>query len=185
VTMQAKQVSDASGNAVAAGKLGTFTVDTLPPTAKLTAAAVTKAGTKPYTFTVTYADNIAVKLSSISQYNLRVTGPNAFDQPVSLVKVSPNKDAAKCVATYTLAAPAGGWTAADNGTYTVVMQAGQVTDTSLHALAAGPLGTFTINIPASKASSPLAGLAAVAGAPGLAWSSTAIDQVFGQLEDFR
>ena len=154
VAMQAKQVSDTSGNYVPAGSLGTFTVnissqpDTTPPTATLSAPGVTAAGATTYTFTVTYADNVAVSVASLAGSGPLVTGPNGFgfSQTATYVSVDTSSDGTPRTATYTITPPGGAWDIADNGTYTVAMQANQVSDTSGNFVPAGPLGTFTVNV---------------------------------------
>jgi len=45
-----------------------------------------------------------------------------------------------------VAAPGGTWDAGDNGTYTISMAAGQVSDAHGNFVPAGTLGTFTVSI---------------------------------------
>jgi hypothetical protein len=151
VSMQRNQVADTSGNAVAARKLGTFTVDTDSPKASLSSPDVTKTGVKSYTFTVTYSDNLAVKIATLDSLDIRVTGPNGYDQAATLVILNPRKNGTSRKATYRITPPGAAWTAADNGTYAVVIQANQVTDTSGNALPAGELGRFQVSVPGAAA----------------------------------
>jgi len=147
VSMQAKQVTDTSGNPVAKGTLGTFTVDTAPPKASLSAAKVAKGGAASYTFTVTYKDNLAVNVATLDDSDLRVTGPNGYKQSAVLVSVNQKTSGSPRTATYRITPPGGSWDPADNGTYTVSMQTGQVTDAVGNPVAAGPLGTFSVAVP--------------------------------------
>ena len=55
-------------------------------------------------------------------------------------------DAAQFVATYQITPPGGAWTAADNGTYTINLSSGVVTDLAGNALADGEVGTFSVQI---------------------------------------
>jgi len=146
VSMQAKQVTDTSGNPVATGRLGTFTVDTAPPKASLSAAKVAKGGAASYTFTVTYKDNLAVNVASLDDSDLQVTGPNGYKQSAVLVSVNHKTSGSPRTATYRITPPGGSWDPADNGTYTVSMQTGQVTDAGGNPVAAGPLGTFSVAV---------------------------------------
>ena len=147
--MQADQVSDTHGNFVAAGPLGTFSVniwDVTPPVATLAAADVTSTGTS-YEFTVTYADpDDGVSVTSMGNKDIVVTGPNGFSQPAHFVTVDNSTNGTPRTATYQITPPDVRWTPADNGTYTVVMQADQVSDTHGNFVVAGPLGTFSVNI---------------------------------------
>jgi PA14 domain/Pectate lyase superfamily protein len=151
VALQTSQVSDTSGNFVAARTLGTFLAtlpnpDTTAPTATVTAANVTTAGGVTYDFTVTYSDNVAVNATTLDGSDVRVTGPNSFNQLASLVSVNAGGNGTSRTATYRVAAPGGVWDTADNGTYTLALQAGQVSDTSGNFVASGPLGSFVVNL---------------------------------------
>ena len=49
------------------------------------------------------------------------------------------------VVTYQITPPGGAWTSADNGTYTVTLGGGPVTDLAGNAVASGTLGTFSVS----------------------------------------
>ena len=150
VTLQAGQVTDTSGNSVAAGSLGTFAVsipDTIAPTASLSLANVLSNGGTTYAFTVTYSDNVAINVASLGSTDVQVTGPNGFSQLATFVSANSGSNGAIRTATYSISAPGGSWDIADNGTYSVSIRAGEVTDTSGNAVAAGG-STFTVNIAA-------------------------------------
>lgn len=153
LSVVASEVADTSGNFVAAAALGTFHVvigDTEPPTATLKAAKVTKAGSGQYTFKVTYTDTDAVLASSIGARDIRVGAAHGFKQVAKLVSKTPTSDAGTIVATYAVTPPGGKWDIADNRVYTISLLAGQVSDISGNAMAAGKLGTFTVSIVARK-----------------------------------
>jgi large repetitive protein len=147
--VQAGQVTDTGGGSVPAGVIGTFSVNvaaaSTPPTAALTVAAPT-AGATTQTFTVRYTDNVAVKVSTLDNSDVLVTGPNGFSQLATFVSVDVASDGTPRTATYRINAPGGNWDATDNGTYSVALQAGQVTDTSGTPAAAATLGTFAANV---------------------------------------
>jgi hypothetical protein len=118
-------------------------------TATLTAAAVTLPGTaRTYTFTITYADPTPIRVTSLGNQDVVVTGPNGFRAPASLRSTAPTTDAASVVATYTITPPNQRWALANNGTYTVTVKPRSVFDTANGfnnpALTAG---TFAVTIP--------------------------------------
>ncbi|WP_019502689.1 PA14 domain-containing protein [Pseudanabaena sp. PCC 6802] len=124
----------------------TSLVDSTLPTATATAANVTTAGSATYDFTVTYSDNVAVNASTIDGSDVRITGPNNFDRLASLVSINPSGNGTPRTATYRITAPGDAWDNTDNGTYTLALQANQVSDTSGNFVAANTLGTFLVNL---------------------------------------
>ncbi len=116
---------------------GSFTAT--PPT-------ITTASTTPEVVSITYTDMTTPVLeSSIAAGNITVTGPATVGTITA--GATPTMNASSIVAGYSIAAPAGGWTAADDGTYQVALNA-TVTDTSLNAVTAVPMfGSFTVSIP--------------------------------------
>ncbi len=99
------------------------------------------------TFTVTYTDpDDSVLYSTIDGNDILVTGPNGFSHLAALVTVDQPGDGSTRTATYRITAPGGAWTPADSGTYTAIMQANQVIDTSGNYVASGALGAFTVNV---------------------------------------
>jgi hypothetical protein len=98
-------------------------------------------------FGVTYRDDDGVSQSSIDSADVKVTGP--FDgvtrtRSVSLESVTP-LDHGRCFAVYKITSP-GGWSAIDNGTYTVKLLSGQVEDVNGGAAGAKTLGSFRVRI---------------------------------------
>ncbi len=119
-----------------------------PPTAELLAGDLTQTGRSDYSFTVVYSDNVAVDVSSLDDSDLRVTGPNGYEQPARLVAVDEPSNGTPRRATYRVSPPAGGaWSAAHNGTYTVWMEPQQVADTEGTWVPAGRLGEFHVAVP--------------------------------------
>jgi hypothetical protein len=117
------------------------------PTATLVDAPnVTVAGSTGYYFKVTYADDTAVDYRSIlAGSDVLVTGPG-YSQSATPVNLPWSIDPHRWTATYYITAPGGTFDQADNGTYTISLQANAVSDTSGAFAAAGPLGSFSVNI---------------------------------------
>lgn len=123
-----------------------FAPDTTKPTATASLADVITSGGTTYTFSVTYSDNVAVERNSLGSTDVRVTGPNSFNELATLISTSPITDGSPIVATYRINAPGGTWNGADNGTYTVSLVGSQVSDTSNNFANATTLDTFKSNI---------------------------------------
>jgi glucose/arabinose dehydrogenase len=139
--------------------------DTTPPTATLNASSltVTPSSVTPYTFTVTYSDNVAVNVSTLDSTDLLVTGPNSYSQLATFVSATPAINGSPLTATYRIAAPGGSWDTIEAGTYTVAVQGNQIRDTSSNAIAAGTLGTFQVVVGTSVYLSNLTATAAING----------------------
>jgi hypothetical protein len=78
-----------------------------------------------------------------------VNGPNNFSNAVSFSGVDTTTDGTPCTASYSINAPNGLWNAADNGSYTIVLQDGEVSDIYNNFMGGTVLGTFSVNIPNS------------------------------------
>lgn len=121
--------------------------DSTPPTAALVADNVILPGASTFSFSVMYHDAVAVKASTLDSSDITVTGPNGFSQPAVLMSLDGTLDDEQRVATYAITPPGGTWDATDNGTYSVRLNAGEVTDTVGNAAPAGVIGTFQVAIP--------------------------------------
>ena len=119
-----------------------------PPVAMLVDGAVT-AGGGDHAFGVRYEDDDAVDVASIDSGDIRVTGPHGFDVAATLVGVDDPNNQTPITATYSISAPGGSWDGADNGTYTILLQAGEVLDVDGHAADAVQLGTLSVEIDAA------------------------------------
>ena len=150
ITMQANQVTDESGKVAAVGNLGAFAVAlSVPdgaPTAALSAPAAVVGGAASYELTITYNDDHAVSRATIGDGDVVVTGPDGKALKVVLVSADQAADGATIVATYRASAPGGMWDATRNGTYTVTMGTGQVTDAAGNSVVTANLGTFAVNV---------------------------------------
>ncbi len=138
------------------------TADTTTPTATLNAPAVTAANAvalNPYIFTVTYTDNTAIAGSSLAGAVVYVSLPGGgapITASVTSTTTTGSTDAAGdahgFVVTYRITPPGGSWSVADDGTYTITLGGTPITDLAGNALAAGALGTFSVNVAANQAS---------------------------------
>ena len=149
VSMEANQVTDTSSNPVPSGVLGTFgyqtsTPDLVAPSGPAVTPDVTNSGGATYDFTVIYLDDRAVQVSTLGNTDIRVRGPNGYDQPAAFLGVQPDTDGSLLLASYRIVPPGGSWDAADFGAYTLSMMANQVADTSARHVAAGELGGFRV-----------------------------------------
>ncbi|MEM9450505.1 MAG: DUF4347 domain-containing protein [Cyanobacteria bacterium P01_E01_bin.6] len=120
--------------------------DTEAPTATLAASDITSNGETTYEFTVTYEDATAVSVSSLGSTDVRVVGPNGFNQLASFVDASPNTDGSPITVTYQISAPGAEWDANDNGTFNISLETSEVEDSLGNTNDAIVLGQFDINI---------------------------------------
>jgi Ca2+-binding RTX toxin-like protein len=114
------------------------------PTAALISPPTITDGSSEALFTVTYADNVAVNVSTLDSNDIVVTGPNGFQQTATLVSVDAATNGTPRTATYRIIAPGTAWNASDNGSYAIAIQPGQVKDTSGNAVVASNLGSFQV-----------------------------------------
>lgn len=128
--------------------LGPTVTDTQAPTAiGFAARNVTAAGGRTHLFDVTFADDTAVRAEALDTGDVRVTGPNGFEQTATFWGVNSHVNGSPRTATYFITAPGGVWGFEDNGTYTVQLVANEVGDAAGNRAAAVTLGTFTVAIP--------------------------------------
>lgn len=153
------------------------TVDTTPPSAVLTVFDLTDDAASQQAITVTYADETAVKRSSLDSADLLVTGPNGYSNLATFTSADLPLDGSPITAFYSLAAPGATWDESDNGTYTVRLVAGAVADTLNNTVNATLLGTFDVAIdpagPAILQISPATGFTA-SGTQGGPFSPTGV-----------
>lgn len=133
-------------------------VDLTPPTANPAIADnVTTPGGTTYTFTVQY--NALYTPASLDVNDVTVTAPDG-------VTVLPITNAAVAgagptyVVTYTITPPGGAWDAADNGTYNIALNGGQVADQLGIVIPPNPtLTTFDVIIGTPDTTPPVAAAA--------------------------
>jgi hypothetical protein len=154
--------TNGSADLIAAYLAGPPAPDKTQPQAAMQPPAIVSSATSAATLTVLYTDNVAVKNATLLTGNLVVSGPTS--QNAILVNASPSADSATITAAYVVAAPAGGWTTAANGTYGVALAPNSVSDTSGNFAPATNLGTLQIAIP-TPGSGSVSGVQATAAAP--------------------
>ncbi len=120
------------------------------PIAKFNAfGPVIAAGPTPNSLTITYADNVGINVSSISIADITILDPLANQQVITGAIASPNTNGTPRTVTYTFTPPGGTWNVADNGSYTVQINANEVfdTDPAPQSVPAGIVGTFQVAVP--------------------------------------
>lgn len=137
--------SSSSGSSGSSSQGSGSTLLHLGPVASISAADITTEGGATETITVTYTDLFGVSAASIKPGNISVTGPGGALTVTAAQADGP--DGSPLVATYTVAAHGGAWSNADNGSYTISLNANQVSDI-LGLSAGGASGTFNVNIAA-------------------------------------
>jgi Ca2+-binding RTX toxin-like protein len=157
LSMYRSRVKDVGGNLVRTGKLGSFRVnvsnsqnpvDPTPTVQSFEAPEIVLNSGSAY-IQVVYADNAAIDVSSLDSNDVRVTGPDGFDQLATFVRVEPGSDGTPRTVTYRLDAPGGTWNPTDNGSYTITVQANQVKDNRGNAVVTRTIGTFPVNLSAA------------------------------------
>jgi len=126
--------------------LGNGTLDAAPPVPMLSVADLTQGGSPSHSCSVTYADDSAVRLSSLDSSDLVVTGPNGYSNLLEFVGADLPSDGSPMTATYSISAPGGTWDAADNGNYLVTLLEGAVEDTLNNVMPQTALGSFDVAI---------------------------------------
>jgi hypothetical protein len=127
------------------------TPDTTGPDATLDAADVGAAATS-YQFAVTFDDASGIDVSTLDDLDITVSnGAIAYSTTATLVSVDVPADGAPRTATYEIVPPGGGWTPDDNGTYSVVLNDGEVADLLGNATGETILGTFDVALPVAAA----------------------------------
>ncbi len=123
--------------------------DVTAPTASLNTTTLTKQSnsTRPAVFAVTFTDDMAINSATIGADEIAVTAPDGTTLPVSAIDVNTLGNRTSGIATYSIAAPGGKWDAADEGEYTVKINAGAVKDSNNNAIAASTLGKIAIDVP--------------------------------------
>jgi hypothetical protein len=120
----------------------------IPPSADLLASNLTQTGTPTHTFTVTYTDDVAINVATITTGDIRVTGPGGYNQIAQLVSINNTTNGTPRTATYSVTPPGGGvWAVQNNGSYQIFIESGQVADIEGAFVAPAQLGQFTVSIP--------------------------------------
>jgi parallel beta-helix repeat protein len=130
-----------------AADVGAFEKPVNAPSASGSFANVTTPGATSYTFTVTYSDATAINVGTLDNNDIRVTGPNTFNQLATFISVDNNTNGTPRTATYRITPPGGSWDSPDSGTYTVSVEPNQVANTNAVTVPAAAIGIFTVSLP--------------------------------------
>jgi nucleoid DNA-binding protein len=111
-------------------------------------------GDKPYYFTVQFSDDVGIKASTIGGKNsdlgeldVRVTGPNGFNQLARATRTKATADKKGRIVTYAVGAPGGVWDFTANGQYQIDLLEAQVSDLMGNFLSSTTVGNFSVAIP--------------------------------------
>jgi predicted outer membrane repeat protein len=134
---------------VLGGKTDIGAVESIDPVpiAQATVTDVLTGGATSYSFSVTYSDDSAIKVSTLNTGDVTVTGPGGFSVNPTFLGVDDNSDGTPRVATYSFTPPGGSWDKLDNGSYTVTMNANEVSDLVPNFVKAGTLTSFVVGVP--------------------------------------
>ncbi|MFL5329378.1 MAG: beta strand repeat-containing protein [Gemmataceae bacterium] len=129
-------------NAVDAGAFEA-PISPIPKAKLLSAPDITSAGTSPETITIVYTDDVGINTNSLDNNDVTVTGSGLNGAKATFTGFSGS--GTSVTATYTVAAPAGGWGGWNIGSFVVAVNGNQVFDTDTptpNSTPAGNLGTF-------------------------------------------
>ena len=141
------------GTPIGAGTIANL-MDDASPTAIATVTNITGTGAQPYSFTVAFSDNHNVKFRTLDSSDIVVQGPSG-SIPAAFVSVNQTSDGSLRTATYQCSPPGGSWDSADNGTYSVGLQANQVSDTAGNFAVGAAIGTFNVAVAPSVVSTQI------------------------------
>ena len=102
---------------------------------------------------IRYSNNQPLAVPLVNQGNLLIKSDKGYNAPPQGVAYMLLKDSRTLEAMYYLTPPIGGWTSADNGTYSVFLQADQIGDPAGNVAPPGQIGQFNILLPVQPASS--------------------------------
>lgn len=102
-------------------------------------------GDANHRFTVSYASPNGVNPATLDHNDIRVTGPNNFNQLAKLLGYRVREDGSVW-ATYQISPPTSLWNPSHNGQYTITLEPGQVFANNGQSLPAKTLGTFQVNV---------------------------------------
>ena len=86
---------------------GNQQTDSTPPTVNdYDVADITETGGATHAFTITYTDDVAVDVSDLDAFDIRVTGPGSYDQLATFVSVDVATDGTPRTAMYRIQAQA-------------------------------------------------------------------------------
>jgi hypothetical protein len=117
-----------------------------PTPTLLDVADRTMAGAGEQLIQVRYVDDVGVDVSTFGNSDVHVSGPNGYEANATFVSADSTSDGPVRTATYKIAAPGASWDKADNGTYTISMNAKGVSDHVGIWIPPQVLGTMSVNV---------------------------------------
>ena len=123
-----------------------YSSDSVAPTVSNLNASTITTNSQDYSFTVSYTDNILMYGANLDSKDIRVTGPNGFNQLAQFVSSTTSADGKTVVGTYKISSNLGWGINDKNGVYTISLEGNQVGDYNYNFIAAQTLGTFNINV---------------------------------------
>jgi hypothetical protein len=117
------------------------------PIAAGNASDVTTTGATSYQVKVTYSGNTAISVSSIGLTDITVSGPASYTGIPTAFSIDVNSDGTPRVVTYTFTPPGGSWQNSAAGSYSIVMNANEVKNTSNLYVPSGAIGSFVVALP--------------------------------------
>jgi len=128
-------VSDATG------------INAAPAASLISAPDVISGGTTSHTFSILFADNDAIPLTSLGNDDVRVTGPGSFQAAARLITVDDQPGESRRLATYAITAPGGAWSYTDNGVYSIWINTQSVADADGAFVPGELMGSFSAEVP--------------------------------------
>ncbi len=122
--------------------------DREPPTAQAIVADLSEPSEAPHVFSVTFADNTAVDVETITgdEEVIRVYGPAGDRQEVEYVEIDNANDGTPRTVTYRVLPPGGEWLPEDAGVYSIRLIEDSVGDTGGNKVEGGTLAAFEVAI---------------------------------------
>jgi uncharacterized delta-60 repeat protein len=161
ITIDVDDVKDSGGNNMDTGGAATLNVDvptpadTTPPSADISVNNVTTAGGASHTISVTYSDASGIDAGTLGIDDIAVTRNGGGGERLAVTAFDPGSGTTSRTVVYTFSALGGTWDAADNGSYSVSVNADAVKDSSPAANGnAADAATFSVNVAAPADTSP-------------------------------
>ncbi len=146
VVIQPNQVSDGRGAFVPSSTAGNFTIniDSSKPLVSQINIASIRNQIAALTFSVTYADDVSINISTLDDLDIRIAGPGGFNRRATLIGVSGS--GGSVVASYAISPASGPFTHLNNGSYQVFLESNQVADDSGNVAVGKLLTNFRVKI---------------------------------------
>ncbi len=97
-------------------------------------------------FDVIFTDRDGVDVATLGTGDIRVVGPNGYNELATYIGVDDDSTGTQRVGTYAIPAPNGIWDADASGTYTISLEAEQVADIAGNLNEPGEIATFDVDI---------------------------------------